>query len=123
MMTMSDFPPTLTSLYQDQVEFQKLLGNIDIPKDDPNEMAHHLLGLVTEVGEVSQADKRWKKNKRNKHYNFQEKLDEIADCFIFLLNVCIYSDITPWQILNAIDHKIKENKRRFKSPEKDEERK
>ena len=121
MMTMSDFPPTLTSLYQDQVEFQKLLGNNDIPKDDPNEMAHHLLGLVTEVGEVSQADKRWKKNKRNKHYNFQEKLDEIADCFIFLLNVCIYSDITPWQILNAIDHKINENKRRFKSPEKDEE--
>lgn len=122
-MTMSDFPPTLTSLYQDQVEFQKLLGNIDIPKDDPNEMAHHLLGLVTEVGEVSQADKRWKKNKRNKHYNFHEKLDEIADCFIFLLNVCIYSDITPWQILNAIDRKINENKRRFKSPEKDEEQK
>lgn len=122
MMT-NNFPPTLTSLYHKQVEFQKMLGNLDIPKDDPNEMAHHLLGLVTEVGEVSQADKRWKKNKRNKHHDFQEKLDEIADCFIFLLNVCIYSDITPWQILEAINHKIEENKRRFESSEKDEEQK
>lgn len=122
-MKMSDFPPTLTSLYNNQLEFQELLGNVHIPKDDPNEMAHHLLGLVTEIGEVAQADKRWKKNKRNKHYDFQEKLDEIADCFIFLLNVCIYSDITPWQLLNAVDKKIEENKRRFKSPGKDEEQK
>ena len=118
---MNNFTPTLTSIYHKQVEFQKMLGNLDIPKDDPNEMAHHLLGLVTEVGEVSQADKRWKKNKRNKHYDFQEKLDEIADCFIFLLNVCIYSDITPWQILEAINNKVDENKRRFESSEKDEE--
>ena len=120
---MSNQFPTLGTVYSKQVEFQKLLGNLDIPTDDPHEMAHHLLGLVTEIGEVSQADKRWKKNRRNKHYNYEEKLNEIADCFIFLLNVCIYSDITPLQIMNAIDSKIDQNIERFKNPKKEEEEK
>lgn len=115
--------PTISTLYAKQVEFQKLLGNLNIPVDDPHEMAHHLLGLVTEIGEVSQADKRWKKNNRNKHYDYEEKLSEVADCFIFLLNVCIYSDISPFMIMNAIDSKIDKNIDRYKNPKIEEEQK
>ena len=112
--------PTIGNLYSKQLEFQKLIGNTDIPRDDPNEMAHHLLGLVTEIGEVAQADKRWKKNRRNQHFNYAENLDEVADCFIFLLNVCIYSDISAFHLLNAIDRKIDTNIKRFKNPESEE---
>lgn len=112
--------PTIGTLYSKQLEFQKLIGNTDIPRDDPNEMAHHLLGLVTEIGEVAQADKRWKKNRRNQHFDYAEKLDEVADCFIFLLNVCIYSDISAFHLLNAIDRKIDTNIKRFKNPESEE---
>lgn len=101
-------------LYKKQLEFQKLIGNTDIPRDDPDMMAHHLLGLVTEVGEVSQADKRWKKNKRNTHYDKLEKVMEISDVFIFLLNVLIYSDIPPEAILSSVEMKIQENTNRYK---------
>lgn len=107
----------ISNLYNKQLYFQQLLGNENIPTDNPQEMAHHLLGLITEVGEVAQADKRWKKNKRNKHYDKIEKVNEIADCFIFLLNVCIYSDVSPDDLLKAVSDKIEENISRFKESE------
>lgn len=121
-MMIDELPITIGTLYSKQLEFQKLIGNADIPRDDPNEMAHHLLGLVTEIGEVAQADKRWKKNRRNQHFDYSEKLDEVADCFIFLLNVCIYSEISPLNLLNAINGKIDKNIERFKHPESEEEK-
>lgn len=111
---------SLDSLYFNQIDFQNLLGERKIPRDDPEMLAHHLLGLVTEIGEVAQADKRWKRNKRNKHYDKIEKLSEIADCFIFLLNICIYSDITPYELYKAVDEKISKNKYRLFNPEKEE---
>lgn len=99
----------IDKFYNAQVEFQNLLGNHDVPIDDPERFAHHLLGLVTEVGEVAQADKRWKRNKRNDHYDKDEKLSEIADCFIFLLNIMIYSDIAPDEFKEAVITKIAVN--------------
>ena len=102
-------------LYNSQCEFQKLIGEVNVPRDDPEMLAHHLLGLVTEIGEVLQEDKRWKKNRRNKTFNKEDKIKEIADCFIFLLNVCIYSDISSDQIFNAVSNKININFERYKS--------
>lgn len=104
-----------SELYELQCKFQNLIGEKEVPRDDPEMMAHHLLGLVTEIGEVSQEDKRWKKNKRNKTYNKDGKCSEIADCFIFLLNVCIYSDISPDRILEEIKKKILINIERYKN--------
>lgn len=105
------------TLYDLQVEFQKLIGNTDIPKDDPQMLAHHLLGLVTEVGEVAQADKRWKLNKRNNHYDREEKIEEIADVMIFILNILIYSGISPDEALISVENKIKKNIKRYVHPE------
>lgn len=100
-------------LYDAQARFQQLIADGTIPRDDPEMLAHHLLGLVTEVGEVAQADKRWKKNKRNGHYDYNEKLEEIADCFIFLLNICIYSNISPDELKIAVAKKIDKNRSRY----------
>ena len=100
-------------LYDAQARFQTLIADGTIPRDDPEMLAHHLLGLVTEIGEVAQADKRWKKNKRNGHYDRDEKLEEIADCFIFLLNICIYSDISPDGLKMAVARKIDKNRSRY----------
>ena len=52
----------LSSLFIYQIEFQKALGHKDLPINDPQMMEHHLLGLVGEIGEVLQADQRWKDN-------------------------------------------------------------
>lgn len=100
-------------LYDAQARFQQLIDGGTIPRDDPEMLAHHLLGLVTEVGEVAQADKRWKKNKRNGYYDYNEKLEEIADCFIFLLNICIYSSISPDELKMAVVKKIDKNRSRY----------
>ena len=113
---MINFTSSIEDIFYKQREFQRMLGN-DVPTDDPNMLAHHLLGLVTEIGEVAQADKRWKRNKRNDHFDYNEKLKEIADCFIFLINVCLYSNISFYQLLTATESKIEENIERYKKSE------
>lgn len=110
---------SMEMVFNMQKEFQKMLGN-EVPCDNPDMLAHHLLGLVTEIGEVAQADKRWKKNKRNDHYSYDEKLKEIADVFIFLINVCLYSNITSYQLINAVSDKIEENIERYKKAEEEQ---
>ena len=114
---MNDKPlyPTqqLTSLFVYQEEFQKKLGYDNLPADDPNMMKQHMLGLVGEIGEVLQADQRWKDNGRNEHYNKEEKLMEIADCLIYLVNVCLYSNIFADELYNATVKKIDKNFKRL----------
>lgn len=105
--------PTLGTLYIIQKEFQQTLGFTNVPCDSAQLMSESLLGLISEVGEVLQADQRWKKNGRNVKYDRENKVEEIADCFIFLLNACIYSDISSFEISNAIERKILKNTERY----------
>lgn len=109
MTTMND----LKVAFDKQLEFQAMIGESNIPRDDPEMFAHHLLGLTTEVGEVAQSDKRWKRNGRNKHYDKKEKLDEISDCFIFIMNLLIYSDISLNEFYENTLRKIEVNKDRY----------
>lgn len=104
---------SLNELFNKQIEFQKLLGNEDIPKDDPIMFSHHLLSLVVEAGEVANSDKRWKQNGRNREYSKDEKLEEISDVFIFLMNLLIYSDITINEFLKVVEFKINKNTNRY----------
>ena len=103
----------LKEAYEKQIEFQKLLGFTDIPKDDPEMLIHNLFSMVTEIAEVATEDKRWKKNGRNLFYDRTNKKKEIADVFIFLLNVLIYSNITLEEFTDSVLEKQKENFNRF----------
>lgn len=106
--------PAMGTLYAMQREFQELLkGSSLLDTDSPQDMAESILGLLGEAGEVLQADQRWKRNGRNQHYDRSEKVEEIADCFIFLLNVCIYSGISSFELMNAVKDKIEKNKERY----------
>lgn len=115
MKTMSNQVPALSELFQKQLEFQQLIkkDKFEGYVDDPEEMSKSILGLICEAGEVLQADQRWKSNGRNTYFDRDEKIVEIADCFIFLLNVCIYSDVTAFDIANAVDEKININRQRY----------
>ena len=64
--------------------------------------------MVEELGEVMKADKRWKTH-RNDRFEFDEKLDEIADVFITVMNIAIFSGISGDQLVNEIVAKIQEN--------------
>ena len=78
-----------------------------VPVDDVKLMSYHVQQLMSEIGEVLSADKRWK-NFRNVVYDADGKLEEIADCFIVLMNVSMFSGFDDDQIVNAIKNKISE---------------
>lgn len=72
-----------------------------LPIDSPSLSSYHVQHLISEIGEVLDADKRWK-NFRNEKYDKAAKLDELADCFIVLMNICMYSDINAGELELAI---------------------
>lgn len=76
-----------------------------IPVDDVKLMSYHVQQLMSEIGEVLDADKRWK-NFRNQKYDEQAKLEEIADCFIVMMNVAMFSGFNGSQLANAIENKL-----------------
>lgn len=78
---------------------------VSAPIDDPRLCSYHIQQLISEVGEVLEADKRWK-NFRNNRFDKDAKLDEIADCFIVAMNVAMYSGFSGEEIANAIEKKI-----------------
>ena len=106
--------PAMGTLFAMQKEFQTLIRGVTVHGGDfPKLMSESVLGLLCEAGEVLQADQRWKTNGRSTYYNRAEKIEEIADCFIFLINTCIYSDVSSYEIMNAIGEKIIKNKERY----------
>ena len=115
MMSDNKLYPTqqLTSLFVYQEEFQKKLGYKNVPEDNALMAKHHILGLIGEIGEVLQADQRWKDNGRNEHYDKDEKLMEIADCLIYLVNVCLYSNFSAEELYEATVKKIDKNFKRL----------
>lgn len=77
----------------------------ELPIDHPRLASYHIQQLISEIGEVLEADRRWK-NIRNNKYSKGDKLDEIADCFIVLMNIAMYSGFNGTDLFNAIRHKI-----------------
>lgn len=83
-----------------------------IPVDDVKLMSYHIQQLMSEIGEVLDADKRWK-NFRNQKYNESAKLEEIADCFIVMMNIAMFSGFDGSQLADAIEKKLNEVSKRI----------
>lgn len=113
---------TFESIYKKQIEFQKLVCKkvpyefavLDLPEDNVKGMSFHLQQLISEIGEVLNADKRWK-NYRNNKLDKENKKEEIADCFIVLMNVAMFSGLSPQELEEAIINKMDENAKRVQS--------
>ncbi len=109
----------MKELYNKQIKFQDTVKDSydfkveELPSDTVAGFSYHIQHLISEIGEVLTADKRWKSLRKNK-YNKEEKLDEIADCFIVLMNVGIFSGFTGEEIEEAISSKIDKNMSRSK---------
>lgn len=80
-------------------------GTTTIPVDDVKLMSYHIQQLMSEIGEVLDADKRWK-NFRNQKYDENAKLEEIADCFIVMMNIAMFSGFDGPQLVEAIEKKL-----------------
>lgn len=75
------------------------------PVDDPKLCGYHIQQLMSEIGEVLEADKRWK-SFRNEKCDKDAKANEIADCFIVLMNIAMFSGMSAEDLYNAIENKI-----------------
>lgn len=76
-----------------------------LPVDNPMLASYHVQQLMSEIGEVLDADKRWK-NFRNEKYDKDAKAEELADCFIVLMNICMFSGLSGDDMEQAIINKI-----------------
>ena len=83
-----------------------------LPVDSPALSSYHIQHLMSEIGEVLDADKRWK-NFRNEKYDKDAKVDELADCFIVLMNICMFSDIDANEFEAAVLSKLETVKNRI----------
>lgn len=91
-------------MYDDYVDFVTK-SEKELPFDHPRLASYHVQQLVSEIGEVLEADKRWK-NIRNGKYDKAGKLDEIADCMIVLLNISMYSGYSADELFDAVSNKM-----------------
>ena len=76
-----------------------------LPTDNVSVFSYHVQQLISEIGEVLECDKRWK-NIRNDKYIKEQKLDELADCFIVWMNLIIFSGFSSEEILSQINSKL-----------------
>ena len=79
---------------------------ITVPVDDVGLVSYHVQQLMSEIGEVLDADKRWKSH-RNDKYDKNVKLEELADCFIVLMNIAMFSGFDGDDMTDAIQKKLR----------------
>lgn len=116
------------SLFDEQVNFQQMLldsGKYDnfadnaeerLPVDDVRLFSYHMQQIMSELGEVLAADKRWKSHRNETSGEMLEhKKEELADVLIVFMNLCIFSGVSSREILEVVARKINENYIRIKS--------
>lgn len=94
-------------MYDKFVDNGYQVGETGLPVDRPMLASYHVQQLISEIGEVLDADKRWK-NFRNEKYDKNAKAEELADCFIVLMNICMFSGLSGEDMEHAIISKIDE---------------
>lgn len=108
-------PFELFGIYEKQIVYQeKLNGSEVFGKEDPQKFADSMLGMFVEGGEALHEDERWKVGIRNHKYDRDKKVEELADCFLFLLNALIFSEIGCNEFLRAVEKKQNINLERLK---------
>lgn len=78
---------------------------VELPIDSTSLASYHIQQLISEIGEVLTADKRWKSHRQD-NYDSQSKLEEIADCFIVMMNVAMFSGFDGEDVTDAIIEKL-----------------
>lgn len=96
-----------------QIEFQKRITGIEqLPSDNIEWFSYHMQAMVEELGEVLKADKRWKTH-RNTTYNREEKALELADVYITLLNLLMFTGIPFEEFMEMVVNKQMENEEKY----------
>ena len=89
----------------DNIGYDYISKGEKLPVDRVHVASYHNQALMEEVGELIKSDKRWK-NYRNEFYDKENKIEELADCFITLMNIAMFSGVGCEEMQNAIEKKI-----------------
>jgi NTP pyrophosphatase (non-canonical NTP hydrolase) len=103
----------LSSLFEAQSAYQKKVTGLDTPVDSLTNYSYHVQAMVEEMGELMKADKRWKTH-RNVVYDPLNKLEEISDVIITIINIALYSGFNYQEVGQAVLEKIEENELKLK---------
>ena len=105
-----NFP--IKELFEEQMQLQKCMFGTTLPIDSVEDFKYSILALIGELGEVLDADRRWK-NVRKGWYNRDSKLDELVDCMAFLINAILYSGYSAEEFTQKFVSKNAKNFIRF----------
>lgn len=104
----------LQSAFLKQVEFQKKVVDMNnLPHDNVHWFSYHIQAMVEEMGELLKSDKRWKTH-RNVVFDPSNKLEEMADVFITIMNLAIFANISCDELMEAVMVKIDINEGKLK---------
>lgn len=99
----------LEKLFENQITLEKKLENLYLPSERPDYIDFFALGLFSEIGELLQADKRWKKWKNgDKSYKPADTKKELADIWLFLINLTLCYGIDAREIFEICEVKNNE---------------
>ena len=104
----------LNTIFHTQEKLQKSLH-----KDIPSvvNMYNSATAMVVEVGEMLQEDTRWKRyvtgSMKTPKFNFEAFKEELADVFIYFMNICIYSGVDCNMLKEEVANKLAINIKRF----------
>lgn len=106
----------LQTIFKVQSKLQQDLGHA-VGSENIIQWYNSLTAAVLEIGETLQEDTRWKllinANRKAPHIDRDNVVEETADTFIYLINACIFYNITTDELLAAISCKQEKNIRRL----------
>lgn len=108
--------PVMSLMFAKQREFQRRLHDDTEPQNltDADKMAYireQALALTDEVHEAM-AETGWKSWATSNHINREAYLGELADVFIFWMNLCLVGEITASDIAKVVLEKQFKNHKR-----------
>ena len=107
---------SINEIFKVQKDLQNSIG-LGVGKENIVQWYNSLTAATLEIGEALSEDTRWKVlingNTKEPKVNRENVIEETADIFIYLINACIFYDISVKELINAIDIKQDKNLRRL----------
>jgi len=106
----------LSTLFKRQIKLQKDITGIDLPADRPDFLTYHISGLVSELGEILDCDKRWKTWRKNvPPADYSALKTEIVDAWHFMINLSLVVGMDAETVFTEFIKKNEIIKERIKS--------